>query len=234
MNTSTTTSTPRSWGPRAVAMVAFAVIVAMSIALAARANTTSPGSRPPDRSVADLFAFSDPDTPVGRSSLVRTSTQVRMDLRTVLPSREAATVWWVVFNEPESCSPPACGSDDIFVDGDPAGELNAEQIDRADIVAAYATGAVANRSGRVRFAGSIDEGEQSDTREVVFGSGPALKDARDAEVHLVVRSHGPAQEGLEHEQTGSFAGGCQVDLVPPEAPDAPGECGDVMFAVHAP
>jgi hypothetical protein len=40
--------------------------------------------------------------------------------------------------------------------------------------------------------------------------------------------------GRVQEQIGSFAGGCDVDLVPPDAPAEVGECGDIMFAVHQP
>ncbi len=145
--------------------------------------------------------------------------------------KEALTLWWVVFNNPAGCSDP-CDADDIFVDGDPAAGLNDAGIEAADIVAAYATGKVSSTSGRVNFTAGLSENEPSGTREIIFGDGATLKDAAGAEVHLVARSHGPAVAAIVDEQTGSFAGGCEVFLNPPSQPSAEGECADVLFAVH--
>lgn len=189
----------------------------------------------PYRSSSDVLAFADPGTPVGESTLRRTDDEVRMKLRaTGQSSREALTVWWVVFNQPENCTAPACDTDDIFVDGDPSNPLNEDQIAAADIVAAYATGKVANAEGKVNFSATLEADEPTGTREIIFGEGSTLKDSAGAEVHLVVRTHGPAQPGEEDEQTGSFAGGCDVFLNPPAVPTAVGECADTLFSVHAP
>ena len=60
-----------------------------------------------------------------------------------------------------------------------------------------------------------------------------------AEIHMVLRSHGPAVPGIVNEQIGSYVGGCPTTLpygFPPfsEVPDAAGECGDIIAAVHKP
>lgn len=184
-------------------------------------------------SVSDLYWFSDPATPAGHSTLVRTSDVVKMTFQPdALAPQHAYTIWWVIFNQPENCSDPGCGEDDIFIDGDPTKGLNEDQIAAADIVAGYATGKVASTDGSARFVAALSEGQTG--QEVLFGSGALLKDATGAEVHLVNRSHGPVIPGKRAEQIGSFAGGCEVFLNPPEVPDAEGECADVQFAVHQP
>ena len=178
---------------------------------------------------SDVYFFADPATSVGRSHLVRTDAGVAMTFNTSgLMAAEALTVWYVVFNDPGECT-GACGEDDLF---DPDGTLNEAQIAAADIVVGYATGDVSNASGRVAFRSRLGVGEAVD--EIIIGNGPVLKDARAAEVHLVARSHGPAVPGLIDDQIGSFAGGCEVFLDPPEFADEVGECVDLQLAVHLP
>jgi hypothetical protein len=210
------------------AAVAVAAVVGIGVTAAAKSNDE------PHRTDVAVAAFADPETPVGTSTLKRRDDRISMTFRTdATTPQEAFTIWWVVFNNPEACSDP-CGADDIFVDGDPAGELNEAQIEAADIVAAYATGNVSNRKGRVKFTASLDEYEAPGTREIIFGDDVALKSASVAEVHLVARSHGPAVAGKVDEQTGSFAGACEVFLNPPDTANEIGECADELFAVHQP
>lgn len=116
----------------------------------------------------------------------------------------AYTVSWVVFNNPGACSNQECGEDDLF---DPAVETSVQ----------LTTGHVVPPSGKGHFAASLSIGGPS--REVLFG--PGLLDARHAEVHLVVRSHGQPIPDLVQEQIGSFEGGCAINVYE-----------DVQFAVH--
>jgi hypothetical protein len=210
------------------AKVAVAAIVGIGVTAAAKSNHSA------HRTEAAVVAFADPETPVGTSTLTRHDDKITMKFRAdATAPREAFTIWWVVFNNPEACSDP-CGADDIFVDGNPAGELNEAQIEAADIVAAYATGKVSNPKGRVTFTASLGEHEAPGSREIIFGDEVALKDASAAEVHLVARSHGPAIPGKVDEQTGSFAGACEVFLNQPDTATENGECADELFAVHQP
>jgi len=56
-----------------------------------------------------------------------------------------------------------------------------------------------------------------------------------AEVHIVLRSHGPAIPGIIDEQISTFEGGCIIFFDPfTEIPDDVGECGDIEFAIHPP
>ena len=218
------------WRTRALIGLAAVVVIAAGIATIVAVS----GGDDATSTDAPVYAFADPAQEVGTSTLTRNDADVRMQFETDdLAADETITMWWVVFNEPDACT-DACDTDDLFVDGDPAGELNAEQIEAADIVAAYAAGGVASSSGGIALSAALEENESPGTREIIFGDEVALKDADAAEIHFVARSHGVAIPELVEEQIGSFAGGCEVFLNPPDRPTGPGECADVLFAVHLP
>lgn len=147
------------------------------------------------------------------------------------------TLWWVVFNNPEHCQ---------LDEGDPnpAGTVcNAPDLFREEVEGAllYATGQVTERNGQVTLVaplyttadaagGSFDPSDAVDP----FDLGTGLKNPMGAEVHTIVRSHGPIIPDELDAQITSFEGGCVVDVPRPSIPDEPGECADVHFAVHPP
>lgn len=137
-----------------------------------------------------------------------------------LDGDHAFTIWLVVFNEPGDCSDP-CGMDDIFVDGDPNKGLNSAKIEEADISVFWGTGGVANAAGVLEVDAHVEE--EDPPGQVLFGNG--LTDAMGAEIHVVIRDHGPASDDPEtlEEQITTFGGGC--DVFP---------CVDVQFSVHFP
>ncbi len=116
----------------------------------------------------------------------------------------AYTVWALVFNDPEACE-NGCDLHDMGVDG----------------FAALWSGAgmVANEDGEADFEAVMFEGEPAG--ELLMG--PGLVDAQKAEIHLIVRSHGPAAFGepelLNHQLT-TFGGGCDIFT-----------CVDVQYAM---
>jgi len=182
-------------------------------------------------STAGVYFWADPETSVGDSTLRRTDHGVVASFAagSIEPS-SAITLWWVVFNQPEHCSAPGCGEDDIFVGGDLAADLNADGIAAADIVSGYAAGTLAAPDGTVYLSAALAEGDLG--TDLILGEGALLKNAPGAEIHLVARSHGPAIGGLEDVQTTSFAGGCETMLLPPEVPDAEGECANLQYSLH--
>lgn len=133
-------------------------------------------------------------------------------------TKTAVTVWWVVFNHPENCASSPCVEDDLFVPEVEASVFNA-------------TGALVDANRKVRFATALYETGPDFADIEPFTSligGPGLVDSQGAEIHIVVRSHGPAIEGLESEQITLFLEpGCQ-DL------GGPNECVDIQFAIHQP
>lgn len=177
---------------------------------------------------ARLYRFAD-EGEIGRawSKLVRTDAGVAMELHTrELEPDGAYTVWWVVFNDPGACSAdpngdpavPLCGEDDIFT---PEGSLGANPLARVSIL--YATGNLAPASGEGHFSAFLPVGRTFG--EVVYGRG--LEDAYAAEVHLVVRAHGPMNPDRLWVQLNTF----EPDVAMGGACEA---CRDLQFAIHLP
>ena len=171
-------------------------------------------------------------TTVGGASLVRTNSGVSMRVSTTVGGQlvdlfdgpldaawevgDATTNWFVVFNEPSECTDGVCGEDDV--------QNAATGSDVAKVGVHFATGHIAG-SSNWRSAASLREGDLSG---VLFGS--PLLDAMTAEVHIVVRSHGPAANlvpGGLAAAIGSFGGGCLPD-------DGPNICGDAQAAEFKP
>jgi hypothetical protein len=145
------------------------------------------------------------DSGVAVSNLVRTGHGVSMTIRTNMLDPGTYTNWFVIFNNPGACASFPCTGPDLAL---PA--VNGSVL--------FATGNVVGESGNGGFAAHLSEG---DTTGALFG--PGLLDSRAAEVHLVVRYHGPVIPALMPAQINSFGGGCFVFA-----------CVDVQAAVHLP
>lgn len=164
---------------------------------------------------------------VGEASLTRNGSGVTMRISTGVSGEledfgtplgvdwtpgDATTVWFIVFNDPGGCI-DGCGEDDVL---DAIIGAN-----RAQVGVHFGTGHVAGGDG-FSAAARLNEG---DTTGALFGMG--LQDATAAEIHLVVRSHGPAS-ALTGQQLSealhSVDGGCAPDF-------GPNTCGDSQFAV---
>lgn len=140
------------------------------------------------------------------SMVVRNRDAVSMTMHTAdLVPGYAYTAWWVIFNQPQKCATSPCGEPDLFMP-----EVNASVL--------YAAGQIAGDDGTANF-GSFRA--TSDTTDALFG--PGVLNTRRAEIHLVVRSHGPASPdpAILAAQVGSFDGGCP-----------PNTCEDVQATVH--
>lgn len=142
---------------------------------------------------------------------------------------EAYSVWWVIFNEPENCSGGVCNLDDLFFfdeDGqilrDEVGNraMNPEALDASVVSIQHASGGY-SADGSLSVSASLG---LNDAPGIIYG--PGLLDAEKAEVHLVVRTHGPALEDALDAQISTFGGGCEpIDTAP---------CDDVQYAMHLP
>ena len=158
---------------------------------------------------------------VGRSRLGRNGSSVRILLNTTgIPEEQALTLWWIIFNNPSACASSPCGEPDLFLP-----EVEADVL--------YAAGSVVTQ-GRAEFSATLRENDNSGSIAHLFEmpGAPGMVDAEKAEVHLVVRSHGPIIPDLLDRQLGSYEGGCEVELTPGEMPDREGECSDIQFSVH--
>ena len=191
-----------------IATVIGALLLAYSFAQTPEGVSSSP-----------VYRFADMSEVEGGSSrLIRSADAVSMELQTVaLEPNAPYTIWWVVFNQPENCS-GACNGDDLF---NADGTLNLNE--GANVSILFADGAMSAADGAGSFTAVLPEGRQ--LGELVLG--PGLVDSTTAEVHLVVRSHGPTDLSRLYEQLSTFepgpllGGTCAV-------------CQDQHFAVHRP
>ncbi len=167
-------------------------------------------ANPADHTTSAVHLFSDGSAVAGAwSTLVRNQAGVSMTIHTTgLTARDAVTVWWVVFNNPSACASGVpgiarCGEGDLF-----AAAVNASVL--------YATGHVIGGHGIGDYGAHLALGDASGA---LFG--PGLVDPLGADIHLVVRTHGPASPGVVDDQIHSFD---VCNLI----------CTDLQFAVHEP
>jgi len=139
----------------------------------------------------------------------------------------AYTIWWVIWNNPEDCATPNECADSDF------GSVEVEVL--------YAAGNVVGNNGKGNFSGHLNAGDVSGSINDLFGlpaaGGLQAGNTFNAEVHIVLRTHGPKVPGLVNEQIGSYAGGCDTPfLIPPFTayPDEIGQCADIAAAIFAP
>lgn len=179
------------------------------------------------KSTAEIFNFVSGGDPIGESTLHRNGNGITVNFKTTkLVPGHAYTLWWVVWNNPEFCAGEACVEADF---------ANADDI---EVELLYAAGSVAGNNGKGNFSGHLKVGDASGSVNVnIFGlpSYGGLKDAHKAEIHAVLRSHGPKIPGLVGEQINSYEGGCVVNFPAfTQIPEEVGECGDIIAAIHAP
>ncbi len=159
-------------------------------------------------STSPVVTMEDSAMVVGSSTLTRTGSGISMDLHTTqLPTGDAVTIWWMIFNHPEACvsgattGGPRCGMADM---DNPA----------ADLSVLYAAGHVIDGSGVADFGGRLGV---DDADGAIMGTG--LHDPAGADVTLVVHDHGPADPATVSEQIHTF-GTCNPS------------CKDLQMSVH--
>ena len=148
----------------------------------------------------------------GTSILVRTRSGVGFTLDTTALAPDAPyTAWWVAFSRPRACATPyQCGSVDL------------DNPD-ARVGVFFASGRVADGSRQATFAAQVDYGELPEGVDQVPNPARANPIEPGAEIHIVLRSHGPAladPEALEAQLT-QFNGGCP-----------PNGCANVQASIH--
>lgn len=203
-----------TWQPSARAAARTALALGAAIALAGTA-----WAEPSSTDQQDVLGFSDFMPTGGNSRLTRTDDTVSLALEAAgLTPGRAYTVWWVVFNNPAGCViPNECGDADFAV-----------SIASAEIAVGNATGNIARADGTTEFGGTLRQNDTSGDHQVLFGAG-GMSDALltasgfDAEIHIVIQSHGQARSGHPlFAQLSYFEANCTP------------ACQDVQFAVHQP
>jgi hypothetical protein len=201
-------------------LVAFVVVAAVGAlgALAASSATTarSDGAL---QDVSPVGLWMSPALVDGAwSKLVRNDNGVGVTIHTTdLVPGSADTVWWVFFNNPSACLHgmfgARCGLGDVLTN--PASLPSVQ----------FAAGHVIGGGGVGNYGAYFSAGATPDCAGFGLPCN-GLLDARTADVHVVIRTHGDAIPGLVDEQISSFNGGCLAG-----EPNA-GQCHNVQDSVH--
>lgn len=155
---------------------------------------------------SNILDFSDGTPTGGASFLMRDNGGVWLEGHAKgLGVMYAYTVWFIVFNRPDNCV-DGCGEDDLE---------NASV--RPSVL--WGGGFISDADGQGHFAAHTEK--RNPLGEVLFG--PGLLSPRKAEIHFVIRCHGPVIPELAADQIGTFGGACDVN-----------QCEDVQFGVHMP
>jgi hypothetical protein len=189
------------------------------------------------RSVQPISNLWDP-TPVGEATLVRTTSGLTATVQSNdLPSGQAVTLWFIVFNNPSACA-SVCGLADLLFNLEAQGDFI--------VGGGHVTGA----SGTGGFGGHLAVGQTAGSGfpEIGMPDRPiGLSNPWGAQVTILLHSHGPAMTGATlQSQISSFTGGCTVFLGdlelpgsgladgPEDVPDAPGECSTLQGTAFLP
>lgn len=132
---------------------------------------------------------------LGAATLIRAENDLRARIAAgALDPNAAYTIWWVVWNDPSRCS-GACGGDDIGIPGNSV---------------FYAAGFLTGSDGTANVSAEVSGGRLPNGLDVLVPGGLRPGRGLRAEVHLVIRSHGPAVVGSVAAQIGQFDAACLV------------------------
>lgn len=148
--------------------------------------------------------------------------RVKLLVDTTVEPHHVITIWWIVFNNPEACSDPCDLNDLPPFGGDPA-------VQAASL---WGAGGIADSQGRIRLKSTLPIGDPPG-QAMPFSPPDGILDQYKAEIHVILRTHGPEQPGLLHAQMTTFSGGC--NNMPPQF-GTPGNfaCADAQFAMFMP
>ena len=177
----------------------------------------------------------------GTAKIIRTNKGISGNFSSSLSNSEgsaeglAVTLWLIIFNNPGACATSPCSESDL---GNPAVMPDA----------VYGAGNIVDDSEEASFGFHLKAGDNSGSIADLFGLPTddgepwGLIDPRGAEVHYVLRLHGPMIPLEMPAQIKTYGGGC-VDFAPygylPPANESElklgwGECQDVQAALNLP
>jgi hypothetical protein len=160
---------------------------------------------------------------VGNAQLIRLPGGIVSALTlddTDLREGDVYTVWFVVFNDWQQCPSGDCGSDPMDYD-DP---------DLVGLDIGYATGEIVRQDGELKVAAFVPRGMLDGfPDELGQTSGRGLERPLRAEIHVVLRDHGPLEPNLAIDQLTTYMGGCDYGSSP-MSPGSAGAAGDYRCA----
>ena len=188
---------------------------------AAQVTAQSTDSRNLKTSITKVVQFSNQSVtvPYAGASLSRNNEAVFGEISTSgIGSGRVVTLWWAIFNDSQFCGGAVCTPADLnnpLVNG-------SLQLGGGQIV---------GLNGRADFSGYLAVGDNTGFyRLPMFPNmpdpAPGVINAKGAEIHLVIRDHGPASSdpAILQQQLSSFPGGCTVS----------NPCANIQAAIFQP
>ena len=174
----------------------------------------------------------------GESSLLRFPNRIQAVIRTSdLDPGAAVTIWWRIYNRPEHCSVPfACEAADL---SNP--KVNGSQLHAGAFVVDDAQGEATVVTSLYRVAAQA-QGRQnfSDSLEEEYLTGRGLRRPKNAEVELLIASHGRLANADDVGEEAAFdqlltPTGTRIDCADPASPAGVRtfRCGVVQRADHS-
>lgn len=193
-----------------------------ALMLAASATGQSGGSGNVKTSIVQVHNIaSGAVIPAAGASLSRNNEGVLGEISTSgLTPGHVATLWWAIYNNPEFCAGTTCAPAD----------LNNPLVNGA---LQYGGGTIVGAGGRADFSDYFAVGDNTGfylnpAFPNMPNPAPGIVDAKKAQIHLAVRTHGVANgdPAILNQQLTSFPGGCSVSVPTP--------CATIQVAVFIP
>jgi hypothetical protein len=195
--------------------------LAIGTAMTALALSALPVAAAPSGGAGLYFFATGKKVPGAASTLTRTASCVSMTLHTSgLKPGSAITIWWTFFNNPRLCHGDQLGPFPKTL------RCGAADFKTAAVKASvqFATGGVADAHGRVAFSASFKVHAKPGCAGGKLPCSGLL--TPNADVVLLVRSHGPVIKSLRTEETTTYNGGCN-----PGEPNVD-KCDNLQFSPH--
>jgi len=185
-------------------------------------------------SVVDVMDLPDLLDLRGQSTLVRTERGVMSSFNATGLEPGVWTWWWVFYNNPDACQHP------IFVGMGSQISL-CSKPDKANSETGrspgWGGGTIVTEDGIGNFTSVQDFGTEASGSPVSAKlCCPKLTNLLGAEVHIVMRYHGPVDQAILSEQLFTWGGGCDYDQAALGNRGTTGtfQCTDLLVAIHPP
>lgn len=157
-------------------------------------------------------------THLGASFLKRNKKGIQLEgYTTGLNPGSAHSIWWVIYNEPSNCVDGGGNFNEVGCNIDEV--VNQDLAKKVGTSLMWAGGFISDSNGSAFFRAELMKNQK--LGEVMLGDG--LKRPMNAEIHFLIREHGPLQTGMVDKQISTFGGGCGEDAYP---------CKEVQRGIH--
>jgi hypothetical protein len=166
----------------------------------------------------------------GHSTLVRTEERVIGTFQTPGLEPGAWTMWWIFYNHPSACENPL-----FDPDGNQLSQCSFQDrlIDEVGRSPGWGSSSVVGDNGIGNFASVKDVGDDAtgSPAEVNLCC-PIVTNPLGAEIHILMRYHGPVDDDLLFDQLFTWGGGCNYDPALNRGMPGDFDCVDPAMAVH--